>query len=302
MAFPNNKKRARSENCPPTLSILTTVYNRAEFLAECIESVQQSKFQDYEHIIVDDGSTDNSVAIAKNFASSDPKIRVFENTTNMGDYPNRNEAASRANGIYIKYLDADDAHGQWATTVMVDAMQQQPNAQLGIVEFRPIHPARPTWLNPEAAFEAYYKKERYFFDASPINVIMTRKAFQEAGGFTGKRMVGDFEMWQIMAVKHGVLMIPHNLSFYRKHDEQEMAHHALDPIWGLRYLLTSLDRLQDSESPLLEANRIQYLRKVEKQIGRTILTTIKKHGVHVAQKMRDEACWSWNKVIISGFS
>ena len=59
----------------PTVSILTTVYNRANFLGECIESVQQSKFKDYEHIIVDDGSTDDSVAIAKRYAQEIRKSR-----------------------------------------------------------------------------------------------------------------------------------------------------------------------------------------------------------------------------------
>ena len=49
----------------PTISILTTVYNREKYLAECIESVQNGHFQDYEHIIVDDGSTDGSVALAQ---------------------------------------------------------------------------------------------------------------------------------------------------------------------------------------------------------------------------------------------
>ena len=80
----------------PTVSVLTTVYNRAKFLGECIESVQQSRFTDYEHIIVDDGSTDDSVEIAKRYAAQDPRIKVFVNEQNLGDYPNRNQAAKHA--------------------------------------------------------------------------------------------------------------------------------------------------------------------------------------------------------------
>lgn len=286
----------------PTVSILTTCFNRAQYIVECIESVQQSKFQDYEHIIVDDRSSDNSVAIAERYARKDPKIKVFINDKNLGDYPNRNQAAKHAAGKYLKYLDADDAHGEWTTTIMVDAMQQNPQAQIGIVEYQPIHPARPTWLNPEKAFKAYYSNERYFFDASPLNVIMTRKAFEEMGGFTGKRMVGDFEMWQMMAAKHGVLMIPNNLNFYRKHDDQEMTVHAKDPIWAFRYFLISRAQLTDDRNPMSESLRRKHLFTLERKMARTILTSVKNHGLQKANEMRRETAWTWSKVWKSAFS
>ena len=92
----------------PTVSILTTCFNRAQYIGECIESVQQSKFQDYEHIIVDDQSSDDSVEIAKSYAEKDSRIQVYVNEKNLGDYPNRNRAAELASGTYLKYLDADD--------------------------------------------------------------------------------------------------------------------------------------------------------------------------------------------------
>ena len=127
----------------PTVSVLTTVYNRALFLAECIESVQQSKFKDYEHIIVDDGSTDDSVAIAQRYAQDDPKIKVFVNDQNLGDYANRNQAAKHAIGKYLKYLDADDLHGAWILDVMVDAMEQFSEAGFGIIDHGPTSQPSP---------------------------------------------------------------------------------------------------------------------------------------------------------------
>ena len=68
-----------------------------------------SSYQDWELIIVDDVSTDTSAAIAKSYEKKDARIKVYVNEqTNLGDYPNRNKAASYAKGKYIKYLDADD--------------------------------------------------------------------------------------------------------------------------------------------------------------------------------------------------
>lgn len=138
----------KEEMNQPTVSVLTTVYNRSKYLAACIESVQQSKFQDYEHIIVDDCSTDDSVAIAKKYSNADTRIKVFENNTNLGDYPNRNQAAQYATGKYLKYLDADDMHSPWALDIMVSAMEDFPSAGLGIFEYTELNPFKPTYLSP----------------------------------------------------------------------------------------------------------------------------------------------------------
>lgn len=92
----------------PIVSILTTVYNREKYIADCIESVLSSKFQDWELIIVDDQSKDKSVAIAEEYAATDARIQIYVNEHNLGDYPNRNQAVTYANGKYIKFLDADD--------------------------------------------------------------------------------------------------------------------------------------------------------------------------------------------------
>ena len=103
----------------PKVSVLTTVYNREKYLRECLESVQAGRFQDYEHIVVDDGSTDDSQSIAQEIAQQDERIQFHVNPSNLGDYPNRNRAASMATGEYIKYLDADDWHGRSALHPMM---------------------------------------------------------------------------------------------------------------------------------------------------------------------------------------
>ena len=114
------------------VSILTTVYNREKYIAACIDSVLASSYQDWELIIVDDVSTDTSLAIAKSYEQKDPRIKVYINQTNLGDYPNRNKAASYAKGTYIKYLDADDLIYPHGLEIMVHTMEQFPEAGLGI--------------------------------------------------------------------------------------------------------------------------------------------------------------------------
>ena len=286
----------------PTVSVLTTVYNRAKFLGECIESVQQSRFTDYEHIIVDDGSTDDSVAIAERYAAQDPRIKVFVNEQNLGDYPNRNQAAKHASGKYLKYLDADDLHGPWILNVMVDAMEQFPDAGFGIIDHGKNVPTFPIHLTGAQAQDDFYSNRRNLLGRSPINAIIKRDAFETAGGFSGKRMVGDFEMWHVLSQKHSVVVIPSGLAHYRQHDDQEMTDHAQDPLWGFRYYLVSRSQLSDGQNPMSDERKTLHLKSIERRMGRTIIMTIKNHGFSKASEMRKESNWSWGKVFSSAFS
>ncbi|MBN8834489.1 MAG: glycosyltransferase family 2 protein [Sphingobacteriales bacterium] len=77
----------------PLVSVLMTAYNRQPFIAEAIESVIASTYQNWELIIVDDCSNDDTVSIAKSYLLKDNRIQVFENKKNLGDYPNRNLVA-----------------------------------------------------------------------------------------------------------------------------------------------------------------------------------------------------------------
>src|SRR5207245_7643788 len=82
----------------PTVSVLMTAYNREQYIASSIESVLVQTFDDLELVIVDDGSTDGTVEIARHFARQDPRVRVDVNDRNLGDYANRNRAAALARG------------------------------------------------------------------------------------------------------------------------------------------------------------------------------------------------------------
>ncbi|MEI6021449.1 MAG: glycosyltransferase [Bacteroidota bacterium] len=91
---------------PPKISVCIPVYNGAEFLNLAIDSVLKQTEQDFEIILVDNQSTDNTVALIK--AYTDPRIKLFINDSNIGMIPNWNKALTYATGTYIKILPADD--------------------------------------------------------------------------------------------------------------------------------------------------------------------------------------------------
>ena len=205
----------------PQISVLTTCYNREKYLAECIQSALNSHFEDFELIIVDDGSTDRSLEIARKFASSDPRIRVYRNAENLGDYPNRNKAASYAQGKYLKYLDADDLIYPWGLQILWDCMEQFPEARWGLcsLESDKQQPF-PFQLNSEEAYRYHYLGPG-LFHKSPLSSIIRRDLFEEVGGFRPGRMVGDFEMWHRLALHSNVVLMSHGVAWYRSHENQE---------------------------------------------------------------------------------
>src|SRR3954471_18082642 len=93
---------------PPKISVCIDSFNYGRFLPEAIESVLRQSFEDFEIVILDDCSTDDSFAIANRYASQDNRIRALRNPANLGMVKNRNACLAQARGEYVKWLHADD--------------------------------------------------------------------------------------------------------------------------------------------------------------------------------------------------
>jgi glycosyltransferase involved in cell wall biosynthesis len=133
----------------PLVSVLMTAYNREKYIDEAIESVLASSYRNLELIVVDDCSKDRSVEIARTYAAKDDRVKVYVNETNLGDYPNRNRAASLARGEYIKYADSDDIMFPSCLKKMVTPMIQFAPLSTTALKFAPPR-ARPIWSTSAA--------------------------------------------------------------------------------------------------------------------------------------------------------
>lgn len=89
-------------------SIIMPVFNSEKYLSQAILSVLNQTFTDFELILVDDFSGDNSAEICKRYSSSDDRVKYFSNTFNMGVAATRNFGIEKAAGDYIAFLDSDD--------------------------------------------------------------------------------------------------------------------------------------------------------------------------------------------------
>lgn len=92
----------------PVVSVVTPLYNGAPHIEECLESVAAQTFTSWEHIIVDDCSTDRSVEIVASRCSEDPRLRLIQQERNLGAAAARNAGILAAQGRFVAFLDADD--------------------------------------------------------------------------------------------------------------------------------------------------------------------------------------------------
>ncbi|MBP7809744.1 MAG: glycosyltransferase [Bacteroidia bacterium] len=115
----------------PKLSVCIPVYNGQEFIRETIDSVLNQSFKDFEIVIVDNQSIDNTTSIVKSY--SDPRIKLFINDTNIGMIPNWNKAMEHATGKYIKILPADDFIYPGCLEKQVKIMDADTNEKISMV-------------------------------------------------------------------------------------------------------------------------------------------------------------------------
>ena len=107
----------------PTVSIIIPVYNAANYLERCVDSVLNQEYTDFELLLMDDGSTDASVGLCDAYAAADSRVRVFHKE-NSGVSDTRNMGIREARGTYLQFLDSDDWITPDATKLFVRAAQE----------------------------------------------------------------------------------------------------------------------------------------------------------------------------------
>lgn len=116
----------------PALSVIIPSYNYESYLREAIDSVLQQSWKDFELIIVDDGSTDGSLAVARSFAEQDPRVTVLRHPdgNNHGLAASLRLGAAASRGEYIAFLEADDV---WLPTCLEQRMRVAAGTKAGVV-------------------------------------------------------------------------------------------------------------------------------------------------------------------------
>ena len=243
-----------------------TVFNKAEFVSAAIESVLNQTHTNFELIIVDDNSTDNSFEIARLFANQDTRIKLTRNNENLGDYPNRNKAIRLSKREYLKFLDADDEMQPNALETLAKAIVQFANEEPGY--YFTVHEPhistdfRNTYLTSRELFRREYISHRRTFAAAPNSCLYRRSILTEIGEFLPDAQTGDFEMAHRIASSHGAVLIEAAtpLSQWREHPNQQSQLARSDLSIGCSYTRIALIFLE-KQSRFFEESEITQARQ-----------------------------------------
>jgi len=173
----------------PLVSVIMPVYNGEKFLAEAIESVLVQTYQNWELIIVNDGSSDASAEIIRRYIANDQRISLIEQE-NQGQSKARNAGAESSRGEYLAFLDQDDRY--WVTKLQKQVDYMERKKDIGMVYSDLDHLDKDGYVFSRCALSSWPSPhpKRTIIDCMandmfivPGSVLIRKEVFNRAGGF-----------------------------------------------------------------------------------------------------------------------
>jgi len=204
----------------PLISVVIPAYNAEQFLDETLESVLSQTYENWECIIVNDGSTDNTESIAKKWCEKDARFRYFYKE-NSGASDTRNLGIKKARGEYIAFLDADDILTSDNLEVRINVLIEQ-NVDLVATKLQHFTDKLPKVSKNNARQDVlYYAKEGLtqlmaFNKVTPSTVLCKKSVMDEVGGFTWHKKAEDLHCWlKVLFAGYKIYRIDETLLLYR---------------------------------------------------------------------------------------
>lgn len=205
-------------------------YNAEKCIETSIDSVYRQTFKDFELIVVNDGSTDDSLAILKKLADRYSGLRVIDQP-NKGPGPARNHGIKDAKGRFIAFLDSDDSWHPDCLSKLHRALQNNKDASIAYCGWQNIglEPNRckpfipPDYEKPDK-IETLLRGCRW-----PIHGALTRKsAIDAARGFDEQwTSCMDYDLWLRIASFNKIVLVPEVLAYYHHHDGEQITKNRL---------------------------------------------------------------------------
>lgn len=214
----------------PLISVIIPVYNGEKYLRECVQSVLTQTFSDFEVIIVDDGSTDSSLVIARELANLDDRIRIHEKS-NGGLSDARNAGIRETCGEYLTFVDCDDLLYPWALEILIGlTLRNRRQTKLvyadmvGGKSLPPLKIPNPAYLDgcklvgvDDVVKSVLYQKKGYL--ASTCGKLYHRSLFKNHS-FRTDSLYEDLDIFYKLAFETEEIAIAfHPVYFYRENFE-----------------------------------------------------------------------------------
>jgi teichuronic acid biosynthesis glycosyltransferase TuaG len=210
----------------PLVSIVMPAYNAQQHIAESIESVITQTYTNWELIIVDDNSTDDTASIIKALAQKDPRVKYLHQDRGRQGKA-RNKAIKNSTGDYIAFLDADDLWDKTKLEVQVATIKSRPDIALLFTQGFILQSNEDTTLLDVKIQEWSWQKDLDLFitqNQIPIlSVLVKKQAIINACYFSEDPEIQnaeDYHLWIKLLKQTTFLSIPNRLFYYRVHEQQ----------------------------------------------------------------------------------
>ncbi len=228
------------------LSVAMTNYNHGRFLEERIRSILEQLTAEDEFVIVDDASTDDSVAIIQRFVDQDPRVRLICNSQNRGVIPSANYAFQESRGEYLASLSADDRILPGFIEKTMNVLLQHPEGVLCCSDCAMWYDGFPdrdpqkieiTQLIPEVKTVSIFPQKKMFhifyttsFWIPGHTTIVRRDLVLKYGGLDERLgYMCDWFLLHSIAFRHGAAYIPEALSLWRQDSQSYSRQLSVDP-------------------------------------------------------------------------
>ena len=206
----------------PLISVIMPCFNAEKYLATSISSVINQSYSNWELIIINDGSTDNSLPVIKTF--TDNRLRVI-NQSNTGVCKARNNGLITAHGKFIAFLDADDTWHTECLRKLYSALLIHSEAALAYCGWQNIglssNYCQP-FIPPD--YEIKNKLPLLFENCRwPIHACLTKKEYIVEAGLFDENLVTseDFLLWLKIGTKYPIVRVPDVLAYYHFHSQHQ---------------------------------------------------------------------------------
>jgi glycosyltransferase involved in cell wall biosynthesis len=209
----------------PLVSVIMPCFNAEKSLLRSVSSVQQQSYQNWELVVVDDGSTDRSLEILESFAEQEPRIRVCQQANN-GAAAARNLGLKNSIGEYIAFLDADDTWHEEFVSTMSEALMSNSDAGISYCGWQNVGLSGGRglpYIPPD--YETADKAEQLLTVCPwPIHAVLVRaRILRLSGGFDSKQEVSeDYDLWLRIAMENKLVRVPQVLAYYHFHDAPQV--------------------------------------------------------------------------------
>jgi glycosyltransferase involved in cell wall biosynthesis len=197
----------------PLVSIITPCFNSELYIAETLESVISQDYQNWECIVVDDGSTDNSASIVKEIIAKEARIKYIHQQ-NSGASTARNKGILKSQGKYILPLDSDDLIHSTYLSKAVEIFEASPTTKIVYCDVKLFGDKNKDLIHKDYSFENLIIQNMLI-----VSSMYRREDYNKTAGYDPKMFSSeDWEFW-ISLLKDGgeVYKIPEQLLYYRKH-------------------------------------------------------------------------------------